>query len=268
MLLSRGVTLVCATAAFALADCVDGMRKLTPAESNLVQNVAAALAAALPDAPEGWQRSGEPKVVEPVVCKGQKPGDFSLSVSLAYYIKNPPKRQEYPEEAEIRRLSQEIETLERTPEEVRKRINEVQARQSEKRRAAKAAERAGNREEYKRLWAEADSISSEADKIRAEYLASVAPQINERKAKIEELRARIPTYSGTKVAVRVIVNGRRDLPVPGKGLNADVLVWGSPTPAPIGTTVSNVFLEIEGWPEYREVILAKIDQARLAALVR
>ena len=268
MLLKRVMTLVCATAAFALADCVTEARKPTPAETKLVRDVAAALAAALPEAPEGWQRSGEPKVFEPALCKDQKPGDFSLGVSLSYYIKNPPKRREYPEEAEIRRLSQEIEALERTPDEVRKRINEVQARQSEKRRAAKAAERAGNREEYKRLWAEADSISSEADKIRAEYLASVAPQINERKAKIEELRARIPTYSGTKVAVRVIVNGRRDLPVPGKGLNADVLVWGSPTPAPIGTTVSNVFLEIEGWPEYREVILAKIDQARLAALVR
>jgi len=268
MLLNRVLTLVCATAAFALADCVDGTRKLTPAETKLVQNVAEAFAAALPDAPEGWQRSGEPKFPEPAVCKGQKPGDFSLSVSLAYYIKNPPKRREYPEEADIQRLSQEIETLERTPDDVRKRINEVQARQSEKRRAAKAAERAGNKDEYRRLWAEADAISSEADKIRADYLASVAPQITERKTKIEALRARIPTYTGTKVQVRVTVNARRNLPVPGKGLNADVLVWGSPGPAPVGTAVSNVFLEIEGWPEYREVILAKIDQTKLATLVR
>ncbi len=101
-----------------------------------------------------------------------------------------------------------------------------------------------------------------------EHLASLAPQINERKAKIEDLRGRIPTYSGTKVEVQVVVNARRDVPVPGKGLNADVLVWGSPKPAPVGTSVSNVFLVIKGWPEYREAILAKIDQAKLAALVK
>lgn len=268
MLVSRLAPFCCLIAGFAFADCVDGVRKLNPAEVKLVQDVSAAFNAALPPAPDGWQRSGETGPLNPSMCRSERPGSFSLSAFLSYYILNPPKRREYPEEADIRRLSQEIETLERTPDEVRKRINEVQARQSEKRRAAKAAERAGNKEEYRRLWGEADSISGQADNIRKEYLASVAPQINERRAKIEALRARIPTYSGTKVEVRVIVNGRRDLPVPGKGLNADVLVWGSPKPAPVGTAVANVFLEIKGWPEYREAILAKIDQAKLAALIK
>jgi hypothetical protein len=251
------------------ADCLDGFRKLTAAETKMYDQVAAAFSAALPQPPESWRLSiGNATPAQPAPCTGSASGAIAISSSMLFRYMNPPKPRGFPqEEAEIKRLSDEITALQNVPGDLRKQINEVQARQSEKRRASMAAEKAGNKDEARGLRSEADEISKGADKIRKDYLASVDPQIKEREAKIKELRSKLPDYN-TEVLVAVTVNEQNRVPAAGKGLNEDVYVWGSKTPVKAATTVQNVVLRIKGWPDYRENFAGRIDMAKLSGLVK
>jgi hypothetical protein len=251
------------------ADCVDGMRRLTAEEVAFMQAATGAVAAALPQAWESWKISGDPPSFGNggSVCLGTPVGAINVESVLVYRYINPPKRRAYPEEAEIKKLSDEIETLKVMPPDVRKQYNDVQAQQSEKRRAGRAAEKDGKKEEASALLKEADQISKGADKVRADFLASIGPQVQEREAKIRQLRAVVPEAT-TEVSVAVTVNERKQVPPAGKGLNQDVYVWGSPAPAKNGTNVQNVVLTVKGWPDYREMVTPKIDMAKLSALVK
>jgi hypothetical protein len=251
------------------ADCVDGVRKPTAAEKKMYDEVAAAFSAALPQPPESWKlSSGSATPGQPVPCTSSAPGTIAISTSMQFRYMNPPKPRSFPqEEAELKRLADEITALQLVPADLRKQINEVQARQSEKRRASMAAEKAGNKDEARGLRSEADDIGKGADKIRKDYLASVDPQIKEREAKIKELRSKLPDYS-TEILVTATANERIQAPAAGKGLNEDVFVWGSETPVKAATTVQNVVLKIKGWPDYREIFAGRIDMAKLSGLVK
>ncbi|MBI5084098.1 MAG: hypothetical protein HZB13_05815 [Acidobacteria bacterium] len=264
------VTALVLLAGPALADCVDGVRKLNAAEKKMFDEVAAAFSAALPQPPESWRlSSGSATPMETTPCRGEAPGTIPVATSMMFRYMNPPKARSFPqEEAEMKRLGDEITAMQVTPPELRKQINEVQARQSEKRRASMAADRAGNKDEARTLRGEADAISQEADKLRKDYLASIGAEVKKREARIKEIRSTLPDYS-TEVFVAVTVNERKEVPAPGKGLNEDVYVWGSKTPVKgAATTVQNVVLRIKGWPDYRETIGGRIDMAKLGGLVK
>jgi len=260
--------LLCATAGLMWADCVDGLRKPTPAEKKMFDEVAAAISATLPAPPQSWRTSGDgTQVREPALCTGTPVAGFPIGTTVVYRYLNPPKRRDYPEEAEMKKLQDEITAMTSMPAEVRKQYNDVMAQQSEKRRASRAAEKAGNKEEARRLRSEADEISKGADKIRADYLASIGPKVKEREAKIRELKSRVPDYN-TEVTVSLVVNERKQVPPAGNSLNQDVYVFGAAAPAKNSLTVQNVVLRISGWPDYREIIGGKTDRSRLSALVK
>jgi hypothetical protein len=251
------------------ADCLDGFRKLNAAEKKMYDEVAAAFGAALPQPPESWRLSnGNATPAQPAVCNGTAPGAISISTSMLFRYMNPPKPRSFPqEEAEIKRLSDEITALQVVPADPRKQINEVQARQSEKRRASMAAEKAGGKEEARQLRGEADEIGKGADKIRKDYLASMDPQFKQREARIKELRSKLPDYN-TEILVTATANEQKQVPAALKGLNEDVYAWGSKTPVKAATTVQNVILKIKGWPDYREIFTGRIDLAKLSGLVK
>jgi hypothetical protein len=265
--------LCCFAARLSWADCVDGVRPLTAAEKKAWDEVAAAINAALPAAPPSWKYYGngwgpEAKDMTPTPCSSSPVGSFfPLRLDITYRWVNPPARKVYPEDAEIKKLEDEITALQVMPPDVRKQYNDVMAQQSEKRRASRAAEKAGNKEEGSKLWKEADEISKGADKIKEDYTASIAPKIQERQAKIKELSARVPKWD-TEVHLRLLVNDKEKIPPAGKGLNEDVYAWGSKAPAKPGVAVQNVVLTVSGWPDFREVITNKLDLTKLSGLVK
>jgi hypothetical protein len=257
--------------ACAWADCTP--RKFTPNEEKTAQQISAALQSAVSPAPAGWQDSlASTRFVTGLVCAGMAPSltDY-VNSTFTYSIQNPPSRREYPEEKEMKRLRNERDALTRRPDSVRQKINEIRARASEKMRASKAAERAGNQEEARRLRQEYDLILKEETPVIQEFEASIAPQLKEIDAKIQQLSQAVPDYD-TRVWVRLLVSAQSRPstpdPKPGQGLNEDVYIWQRSGQPPYPGAVSRVVLQIKGWPDYRETVTRLIDQEKLAALVK
>ncbi len=260
--------------ALSWADCTQ-MRKATAAEMKTWARVKEVVTAAFQPAPAGWKdslaeslRLGE--LTE--VCALTPPSKHEyLGATITYTILNPASRREYPEEKEVKRLSDERDALQRKPDSVRAKINEIRARASEKRRASKAAERAGNQAEARRLWQEAAEIDKEEEPVNREFQASIAPKLAEIEAKMKALQQAIPRYdTRVWVMLRVSADAKPATPdpEPGKRLNEDVVIWRRAGPAPYPGAVARVSLKVEGWPDYRETVWSRIDQKMLESLVQ
>jgi hypothetical protein len=134
-------------APIARADCVDGVRKPTPAELDFLQRAHAALVAGLPEAVRPLERNNpqrpEPgNVAPPALCGGTPVGGFSPGVFTAFNFNFSPE--EAKARADQRRLlRQQIDELKKLPPDKEAEVRQLTEQARAGRRAGTAPQPQG-----------------------------------------------------------------------------------------------------------------------------
>ena len=240
----------------AFADCPDGIRKGTPAEEAYYQKVQAAIKEVLPPAPAEWTFTPMQDRTLGILCKGTPEGGFSVTVE-AKYTYRPSKEKTDLLNAENRKISSEINSLEKLPPELNKERNDLLAKYSEKTRAASQAEKDGNKELARNLYAERESFRRQANDVRERHLASVKPKLDELRKRQQGL------FTGRQeVVLRVTANGQ----YPEKltpGQESEIIVGKVPGPRSPGLKVHGIRVLLRGPTEKREEILSLVDKTKM-----
>ena len=247
--------------AVAFADCIDGVRKGTPAEVAFFQKVQAALKEVLPTAPAGWTFTPMRDGILGSPCKGTPEGGFSITVE-AKYTYRPSKEEADRLNAESRKIQSEIDALEKLPPELTKERNDFMAKYSEKTRAARQAEKDGNKELARSLYAERDAYGKQADDVRNKHLASVKPKTDELRKRQQGL------FSGPQeVVMRVSANEQ----YPEKftpGQESEIAVGKVPAPRSPGLKVHGVRTVVKGPTPKREEIMSLVDKVKMQRVLQ
>ncbi len=247
--------------AAAFADCVDGVRKTTPRETEHFQRVHATLKEALPPAPPNWTLNPVRDQPLPSLCAGTPEGSFAIGVE-ARYTYRPPKEEADRMYAEGRKVQAEIDALEKLPVEVAKERQEWMNKYSEATRTARQAEKDGNKELAKQKYAERDDYDKKASEVRARYLASTKPQVDTLRAKMAAL-----SYAPQDVVVRIAANEQYPTsPDPKRG--SEIIVGKVPAPKTPGLKVHGVRVVLEGPAAKREELQSAIDQEKLKRVLQ
>jgi hypothetical protein len=246
--------------AAAFADCVDGVRKATSAETEYFQRVYAKVKEALPPAPPNWTVAPVRDRTMTSLCTGTPEGSFSIDVE-ARYTYRPPKEEADRLSAEARKIQAEIDALEKLPTEVAKERQEWMDKYSEATRAARQADKDGNKEVAKQKYAERDGYDKKANEVRAKYLTGIKPQVDPLRAKIAALN-----YAPQDVVVRITANEQFPTsPDPKRG--SEIIVGKIPPPKPPGLKVHGVRVLLEGPSPRREELQSGIDKNKLKRIV-
>jgi hypothetical protein len=247
--------------AMVFADCVDGVRKTTPAEVAYFQKVQAALKEVLPPAPAGWTYAPMQDRTLGNPCTGTPEGSFPITVE-AKYTYRPSKEEADRMNAESRKIQAEIDALEKLPPEVTKERNDLMAKYSEKTRAARQADQEGKKDLAKSLYAEREAYGKQANDVRDKHLASVKPKTDELRKRQQAL------YSGPQeVLLRVSANEQ----YPEKltpGPESEIVVGTVPAPRSPGLKVHGVRALVKGPAPKRDEITALVDKAKMERLLR
>ena len=249
----------CSTVAF--ADCIDGVRKPTPAEGAFFQKAQAALKEILPPAPAGWTFTPMRDGTLGSPCNGTPEGGFSITVE-AVYTYRPSKEEADRMNAESRKIQVEIDALEKLPPELTKERNELMAKYSEKTRAARQAEQVGNKELARTLYTERETFGRQSNDVRDKHLASVKP-------KTDELRKRQKgLFSGPQeVAMKVSANEQYpDKLTPGQG--SEITVGTVPGPKSPGLKLHGVRTVVKGPSPKHEEIMSLVDKVKMERVLR
>lgn len=254
------VVIILGTAA-AFADCVDGVRKATEAETAYFQRVQAALKEILPAAPAGWTFTpvGDGKLGG--LCQGTAVGAFSITVQGKYTYR-PPKEEADRMNAESSKIQAEIDGLEKLPPELAKERNDLNAKYSEKTRAARQADQEGNKELARKLYAEREDFNRQANEVRNKHLASVKPKTDELRKRQQALY-----YGPQEITFRVSANEQ----YPEKltpGHESEITVGAVPAPHSPGLKVHGVRALAKGPTPKREEILSLVDKAKLGRILQ
>ena len=257
-ILSLLITFLLSPAAF--ADCVDGVRKATPRETEHFQRVYAKLKEVLPPTPPNWTLKPVQDRTLTSLCEGTPEGGFSVAVE-ARYTYRPPKEEADRLYAEARKIQAEIDGLEKMPPEVVKERQEWMNKYSEATRAARQAEKDGNKEVAKQKYAERNDYDKKANEVRAKYLAGTKPQVDPLRAKIAAL-----SYAPQDVVVRITVNEQYPAsPDPKRG--SEIIAGRVPAPKSPGLKVHGVRVLIEGPSPKREELQSGIDKDKLKRML-
>ena len=245
----------------ASADCLEGLRSVTPGEMQYFKTVSAALKQALPAPPPNWKLAPARDQEPGGLCNGDREGAFEIKTT-ASYIYTPPKEEADRLYAEYRKLQAEIDALKTLPPELAKERQSWLDKMSEGNRASNAASKAGDKALAKQKDSEAEDASKKAREIRDRYLASVRANVEQLEAKQKALE-----YRGSSVTVRLVAN--EEHPGRASGVSgAPMLVGNATTPASPGLKVHNVRVYLEGSAAKRGVIQAAIDKAALARMAQ
>ena len=245
----------------ALADCIDGIRKTTPGETQYLKRVSAALTEALPWAPQNWTLAPPREQGVGGLCKGDREGDFEITVTANYsYL--PPKEEAGRLHADYRKLQSEIDSLRQMPPAITRERQEWLDKAREARRASNGAGREGNKELAQQKNAEAQDYSRRGAEVRDRYLAGMKPRLDQLEARQMELE-----YRRSEIVVSLVANGRTPQ-LPGPAAAAAIIVGKMPTPDSPGLKVHNVQAFIEGPAQKRAVIQDAIDKDALARIVQ
>lgn len=257
-------SMACLFVGSALADCVDGARQPRSAEVEFHRRATAALVAALPPVPAGAEADGAPYDFARLpgiglLCKEQKDGDFSISVSRRYLVR--------VSEAESRRLQaqrkeidDQILALLKLPPEAAAERSDLERQAGAADQARNAALKAGDKATADARLAEAQRLFASSSEVDRRHRDAVKPQVDalqeRRKAfVVEDQRASVG------VAVNVV-----KLPAagaqPGGAYGA-----GSPQRS-AGLRVNNVVWGVGGPPgPLRDAVAEAVDRTRLQAMV-
>jgi len=256
-LLAGLISFLCAGPA--LADCLEGLRNVTPGETQYFKQVTAALKAALPAPPPNWKLNAPRDRDLGGFCTGTAEGDFEIRIS-ADYVYTPPKEEGNRLYADYRKLQSEIDALKQLPPAVAKDRQQWLDKMSEANRASNAAYKAGDKALAKQKDSDAEEASKKARDIRDQYLASVKQQVQDLEAKQKTIQ-----YRGTTVRVTVVANEEKTARPAGA---APIVIGPAATPKAPGLKVQNVKVYLDGGGDKRGVIQAAIDQAALQKIVQ
>jgi hypothetical protein len=255
----------------ARADCVDGVRKATPAEMDFLQRAHAALIAGLPEAVRPLERNSPQRpepgtVAPPSLCGGTPVGAFSPGAFTAFNFNFTPE--EAKARAEQRRLlRQQIDELKKLPP-----PKEAEVRQlTEQARAAAAAAPRRSRKDppftpeqqaqVERAEAEANRLSQAARKIQLDHDAGVKPQTDALSERADRLQAGQQTFT-----VALTMNVQRFAEPTAA---SEVITLGAPSANRSGSLrARNLVVEVKGPAgPTRDAIVTLIDRAYLQSLL-
>jgi hypothetical protein len=245
----------------AFSDCVDGVRKGTPAEVAYFHKVQAALKEVFPPAPSGWTLTPMQDRTLGSPCTGTPEGGFSITVEVKYTYR-PSKEEADRLNAENRKIQAEIDALEKLPPELAKARNDFMAGYSEKTRAARQSEKDGNKQLARSLYAERDAFGKQADDVRNKHFAGVKPKTDELRKRKEGL------FTGPQeVVLKISVNEQ----YPEKltpGHESEIVVGKVPGPRSPGLKVHGVRAVLKGPSSRREEIMSLVDKAKIEGVLR
>lgn len=255
----------------ARADCVDGVRAATPGEIDFAQRAQAALAAGLPEAVRPIERRAPDRAdldapVRLSACRGTPVGQFSPSATDGFLYKFT------PEEATARsmqrqQLRQQIEEIERLPADKDAQRKALEAQM----RAAYAAAPTRSRKDppftpeqqaqVDRAQAEGRKLEQAMRQIEADHRASVRPQTDPLRARMDELQQGPQLFS-----VTIGMNVAR---FPEAGANAQLMSFGAPSPRlSAALQPQNIVVRVDGPAgPARDALAALIDRAYLQGLL-
>lgn len=265
--------LIALTAPIARADCVDGVRDATPAESEAAQRGRAALIAALP-APVRPLEHRSPNRADPNApvplgfCRGTPIGTFSASAQDGYLYTF--SREETAARSDQRRaLMRQVEDLEKLPadKEAQRKELEVQMR------AAYAAAPTRSRKDppftpeqqaqVDRAQVEGRRLEDAMRKIEFEHRASVKPQTDPLRARADELQQGPQVFD-----VSLGLNVAR-FPEPVAAARGVQFSFGAPSPKPNPALMpANAVVTIQGPAgPARDALVGLIDRAYVEGLL-
>lgn len=247
--------------AAAFADCIDGMRDATPAEVQYHKRVTAALKEAMPAPPANWTLAPLREQGVGSFCKGDREGDFEITVS-GNYSYHPPKEESDRLYAEYRKLQSEIDALKQLPPDIAKERQGWLDKMSEANRASNRAAKEGNKDLARQKDAEGEGYSRKGREVRDKYLAGIQQQLDQLQSRQKTL-----DYRGSAVNVSLVAN-ERDPRRLNPNSAAEIIVGKMPTPKNPGLKVHNVRALVEGPPARREPIQAAVNKEKLARIVQ
>lgn len=271
---SLGLLATCAGALIALparADCPDGVRNPTPAETDFAQRAGAALVAGLPEAVRPLERQGTQRS-DPLApprlsfCVGSPVGSFSPGAGVALVYRFPPA--ELQARAEQRRqLQRQVEALEKLPPD---KEAQVQQLTEQARAAAASAPRRSRKDpaftpeqqaQVERAEAEANRLAQAARQIQFDHNASVKPQADPLKARADQLQGAQQQFS-----VSIAMNVERFAQ---PAAEVEAFAFGAPSPGrSAGLRVRNIAVEVKGPAgPARDAVLGLIDRGYLQGLL-
>jgi len=255
------VIAVMLSSTMAFADCVDGIRKETPREAAFFQTVQEKLKDALPTAPPGWTVAPERNQTLGGLCTGTPEGGFSVRVAATYTYRFP-KEEADRRYAEGRKVQGEIDALGKLPPEAAKERQGWMDKYSEATRAARQADKDGNKELAKQKYSERDGYDKKASEVRAKYLATVKPQIDSLRAKMEALN-----YAPQEVRVQILAN--EIYPEKFDPSQASEIVLGKvPAQRSPGLKVNGLRMVLKGPAPKREELRSAVEKAKLERLLQ
>jgi hypothetical protein len=245
----------------AFADCIDGIRKETPAEAAYFQKVQTALKEILPATPAGWTFTpmGDRKLGG--LCQGTAVGALSITVEVKYTYR-PPKEEADRMNGESRKIQAEIDALEKLPPELAKERDDLMAKYSEKTRAARQADQEGKKDLALSLYAEREEVGRQANEVRNKHLASVKPKTDELRKRQQAL------FSGPQeVMLRVSANEQYPEKL-SPGYESEITVGAVPAPRSPGLKVHGVSAVVKGPAPKREEIMSLVDKAKMERVLQ
>ena len=273
LLLPLALAALLSAAPVARADCVDGVRALTPAELDFNQRAHAALVAGLPEAVRPLERRS-PNRTDPVtrsgpaMCRGTPIGAFGAGVGDGFLYRFTPEEASARSQ-QRRELLRQVEELEKLPPE-----KEAQRRELETQmRAAYASAPRRSRSDpplTPEQQAQADRASAEGRRledalrrVEFEHRASVKPQTDPLNARADTLQQGPQLFS---VGLGMNVRSFGDPLPPERGLR---ITFGVPSPKQSASLQPiNIVVNVEGPAgPARDALVSLIDRDYLAGLI-
>ena len=262
---TAAVLLICAWPMLSQADCVDGVRKPSLAESDFHTRATTALIAALPPAPQGVRLTGVVVDIKRapdigMLCKDQKSGDFKVNASR-FYVLDLTEEESNRRRAQRTALSNQLYELAQMPAEQKAKRNALQQQAEAGYTATDAARKNRDEATAKARESEAKAFSQQARDLQKAHDDAVRPQTEE----LTKRRDAIP-LAGQEAAVRLHINLAK---LPGETNTVPNGIYGVASPTLSASfKVQNLTWSVGGSDTpLRQALVDALDKPRLQALV-
>lgn len=241
------------------ADCPDGVRDATPAETAFAQKVLTAMAETFPAAPEGFKSPAKPTPDTRLsLCRGTALGGFKLEMQLVYERSTNVRERDTPEYAAKQALDEKIQALKKMTPEAQAKYDAAKKAYDEAYAPYRVAAKANNKEEAARLRKEVDATYAKMTAVEEEHRRAMLPEskrLTEERGKIDDaLRAKY--YDPVRVMISVNDAYAKQA---GKG-------WTLGALAKPAIKVQKIVYQFAGPEAQVEKFMAAVDQAKLKAL--
>jgi len=247
-----------------LADCPSGKdRKPTAAELAFQKKALDAMAAAFPEAPEGFVKPDVAALAAqatiPSLCSDSPIGSFRVSLTGAYTRASRVDERKTPEWAAVTGVESKIESLKQFPPDLDAKYKALQAEMSAASSASRKAERARDAETAKAQRAIADAKYAEMTALETAHKQAVKTQLDALHAQRSKLVSEISAKYTDQASFTIEINQRPFDAAPDR---ADVYSFGKPAS---GLRIHSVSAQLVAHPITRAMFT--VDKAKLGSLV-